>query len=81
MHAAHELGSFNLALAIAFAVGAVRPRLSAGLAWPCGIAAAGLLVTALADLAGGQAIGADEAQHLVALAGAALLAWQARHGR
>jgi predicted anti-sigma-YlaC factor YlaD len=78
LHAAHELGSFNLALAIAFAVGAVRPRLSAGLVWPCGIAAAGLLVTALADLAGGETIGADEAQHLVALAGAALLAWQAR---
>jgi predicted anti-sigma-YlaC factor YlaD len=80
MHAAHELGSFNLALAIAFAVGALRPRLSAGLAWPCGIAAAGLIVTALADLAGGETIGADEAAHLVALAGAALLAWQARPG-
>ena len=40
VHAAHELGSFDLALAIAFAVGAVRPKLSAGLAWPCAIAAA-----------------------------------------
>jgi predicted anti-sigma-YlaC factor YlaD len=76
VHAAHELGSFNLALAIAFAVGAIRPRLSAGLAWPCGIAATGLVTTAIADLIGGQAIGADEAQHLVALAGAALLVWQ-----
>ncbi len=78
VHAAHELGSFNLALAIAFAVGAVRPKLSAGLAWPCGIAAAGLVTTAIIDLIGGQAIGADEAQHLVALAGAALLVWQSR---
>jgi len=77
-HAAHELGSFNLALAIAFAVGAARPKLSAGLAWPCGIAAAGLVATAIIDLIGGQAIGADEAQHLVALAGAALLVWQSR---
>lgn len=76
VHAAHELGSFNLALAIAFAVGAIRPKLSAGLAWPCGIAAGGLVSTALVDLIGGQAIGADEAQHLVALAGAALLVWQ-----
>jgi predicted anti-sigma-YlaC factor YlaD len=76
MHAAHELGSFNLALAIAFAVGAVRPRLSAGLAWPCAIAAAGLVTTAIADMIGGQAIGADEAQHLVVLAGAAVLIWQ-----
>jgi hypothetical protein len=28
-HAAHELGSFDLALAIAFAVGAIRPACSA----------------------------------------------------
>jgi predicted anti-sigma-YlaC factor YlaD len=76
-HAAHELGSFDLALAIAFAVGAIRPALSAGLAWPCGVAAAGLVVTAAADLVGGQTIGADEAQHLIAVAGAALLCWQA----
>ncbi len=77
-HAAHELGSFDLALAIAFAVGAIRPALSAGLAWTCAIAAAGLAGTAIADLIGGQAIGADEAQHLIAVAGAVLLIWQAR---
>ncbi|HEY7146403.1 MAG TPA: zf-HC2 domain-containing protein [Streptosporangiaceae bacterium] len=52
-HAAHELGSFALALAIAFAVGAIRPALSAGLAWPCGIAATGLALTAIADVLGG----------------------------
>jgi hypothetical protein len=79
-HAAHELGSFDLALAIAFAVGAIRPALSAGLVWTCGIAAAGLAGTAIADLIGGQTFGADEAQHLVAVAGAALLIWQARIG-
>jgi predicted anti-sigma-YlaC factor YlaD len=77
-HAAHELGSFDLALAIAFAVGAIRPALSAGLAWPCGIAAGGLVGTAIVDLIGGQTIGADEAQHLIAAAGAVLLIWQAR---
>jgi predicted anti-sigma-YlaC factor YlaD len=78
VHAAHELGSFNLALAAAFAAGAIRPKLSAGLAWPCAVAAAGLVVTAVADLFSGQALGADEAMHLVAVAGAALLAWQSR---
>ena len=78
LHAAHELGSFDLALAIAFAVGAVRPALSAGLAWPCAIAAAGLAGTATVDLIAGQTFGADEAQHLVAVAGAVLLCWQAR---
>ena len=78
VHAAHELGSFDLALALAFAVGAVRPRLSAGLAWPCCVAALGLAGTALADVVAGQAFGADEAQHLVAVAGALLLFWQSR---
>jgi predicted anti-sigma-YlaC factor YlaD len=78
LHAAHELGSFDLSLAIAFAVGAIRPALSAGLAWPCAIAAAGLTGTAVIDTIGGQALGADEAQHLVAVAGALLLIWQAK---
>jgi predicted anti-sigma-YlaC factor YlaD len=78
LHAAHELGSFDLALAIAFAVGVVRPRLSAGLAWPCCVAALGLAGTAIADMAAGQTFGADEAQHLVAVAGALLLFWQSR---
>jgi len=77
-HAAHELGSFDLALAIAFIVGAVRPRLSAGLAWPCGIAAGGLVATAIIDMIAGQTFGVDEAQHLIALAGALLLLWQTR---
>jgi predicted anti-sigma-YlaC factor YlaD len=78
VHAAHELGSFDLALAIAFCVGAIRPALSAGLAWPCGIAAGGLVGTAIIDMIGGQTFGVDEAQHLIALAGALLLIWQAR---
>ena len=77
-HAAHELGSFDLSLAIAFAVGAVRPALAAGLAWPCSIAAAGLTGTALVDLINGQTLGTDEAQHLIAVAGALLLIWVAR---
>jgi predicted anti-sigma-YlaC factor YlaD len=77
-HAAHELGSFDLALAIAFAVGAIRPALSAGLAWPCCIAAGSLVGTAIVDMIGGQTVGADEAQHLIAAAGALLLLWQAR---
>ena len=41
-----------------------------------GMAAIGLVATAVADLVGGQAFGADEALHLVALAGAAVLVWQ-----
>jgi predicted anti-sigma-YlaC factor YlaD len=77
-HAAHELGSFDLSLAIAFIVGAAKPKLSAGLAWPCCIAALGLAVTAVTGMIAGQTVGADEAQHLIAIVGALLLLWQAR---
>jgi hypothetical protein len=42
------------------------------------MAAVGLVITAIADLISGQAVGADEALHLVALAGAAVLVWQYR---
>jgi predicted anti-sigma-YlaC factor YlaD len=80
-HAAHELGSFDLALAAAFIVGAWQPRLSQGLAWPCSFAAGALAATALVDIGMGQTPGADEAQHLVAIAGAALLCWAARARR
>jgi hypothetical protein len=37
--------------------------------------------TAVIDLIGGQTLGADEVQHLVAVAGALLLIWQARTNR
>jgi predicted anti-sigma-YlaC factor YlaD len=77
-HAAHELGSFDLSLAIAFIVGAARPKLSAGLAWPCCIAALGLAITAVTGMIAGQTVGADEAQHLIAIAGALLLLRQVR---
>jgi predicted anti-sigma-YlaC factor YlaD len=77
-HVAHELGSFDLALAVAFLVGALRPRLSSGLAWPCGFAAAGLLATALIDIGLGETPGIDELQHGIAVVGAALLFWGAR---
>jgi predicted anti-sigma-YlaC factor YlaD len=80
-HAAHELGSFDFALAIAFVIGAWRPALSEGLAWAAGVAALGLVGTALLDWTAGQTPGVDEAQHLVAAAGALLLVWQARHYR
>ncbi|HVT67294.1 MAG TPA: hypothetical protein VHF26_06065, partial [Trebonia sp.] len=42
------------------------------------IAAAGLAGTAIADMVNGQTPGADEAQHLVVVAGALLLIWQAK---
>lgn len=76
--AAHELGSFELSLAIAFVVGAAKPKLSAGLAWPCCIAALGLAVTAMIAMIDGQAVTAARAQHVITIVGALLLLWQAR---
>jgi predicted anti-sigma-YlaC factor YlaD len=80
-HAAHELGSFDLTLAVVFVIGAWRPHLSEGLAWAAGVAALGLLSTAVIDWVAGQTPGVDELQHLIAAVGAVLLIWQARDGR
>ncbi len=78
MHDMHELGVFDLALAVAFAVGAMRPRLAAGLAWPCAAAAAGLAITATIDLISRRTFELHELRHLIAIAGAVLLIWTAR---
>ena len=81
MHDLHELGVFDLALAVAFVVGAIRPRLAAGLAWPCVAAAAGLVVTATIDVIGHHTFELHELRHLLAVAGAVLLVWTARAAR
>jgi predicted anti-sigma-YlaC factor YlaD len=80
-HGMHEVAVFGLALAVAFIVGVVRPRVAPGLLWVAGAAAVGLLVTALADIIGHRTFGTHEAQHLVPIAGALLLAWIAHEQR
>jgi predicted anti-sigma-YlaC factor YlaD len=81
MHGDHELGVFDVTLGVAFAVGALRPKLAAGLAWPAGAAAAGLLVTATVDVIAHRTFELHELQHLIAVAGALLLFWAARDSR
>jgi predicted anti-sigma-YlaC factor YlaD len=81
MHGDHELGVFDVTLGVAFAVGAFKPKLAAGLAWPCGVAAAGLLVTATVDVIGHRTFEFHELQHLIAICGALLLCWSARDAR
>jgi predicted anti-sigma-YlaC factor YlaD len=81
MHDMHELGVFDLALAVAFAVGAMRPRLASGLAWPSVAAAAGLAITATIDVINHGTFELHELRHLIALAGAVLLVWTARADR
>jgi predicted anti-sigma-YlaC factor YlaD len=81
MHGDHELGVFDITLAVAFAVGAFRSRLAPGLAWPAGAAAAGLLITATVDVMGHHTFELHELKHLIAVAGALLLCWAARDAK
>jgi predicted anti-sigma-YlaC factor YlaD len=68
-HIAHEMGSFDAALAAGFLVAAWRPRRALGMRALVGVAAALLVVTAVIDLAAGRTSVGDEAPHLLAVAG------------
>jgi copper transport protein len=81
MHVAHELGSFDLALAAGFLAAARRPARAAGMLPLVGIAALCLIGTAAADLVGGHTDVVDEAPHLLAVVGWLLLRRLAGGGR
>ncbi len=81
LHDIHELATFDFALGVAFVVGAIRPRLAGGMAWPCCAAAFGLVATALVDVVGHRTFEMHELRHLIALVGAALLCLTARDER
>lgn len=72
-HVARELGAFTVAVALGFALAAVRPRLAAGMVPVAGIAAVLLLVTAGTDIASGATGVSDELPHLLELGGFLLL--------
>jgi predicted anti-sigma-YlaC factor YlaD len=73
IHIAHEMGSFDLALAVGFLVAAWRPSRARGMSAIVGVAALVLILTAVIDLAAGRTSPGDEAPHLLALAGWLLL--------
>jgi predicted anti-sigma-YlaC factor YlaD len=78
-HAARELGAFNLALAVGFAVAALRPAHARGMLPLVGVATACLIVLAAIDTATGQTTLWAEAPHLIAVAGLVLLYLTADH--
>ena len=80
MHGMHELGVFDFALAVAFLVGAVRPRLASGLAWPCCAAAFGLVATSAVDIVSHRTFETHELRHLIAIGGALLLCCRGHAG-
>jgi predicted anti-sigma-YlaC factor YlaD len=68
-HIAHEMGSFDAALAVGFLIAAWRPGRALGMRSLIGAAAVLLTLTGLIDLARGATDLNDEAPHLLALAG------------
>jgi predicted anti-sigma-YlaC factor YlaD len=81
VHASHELGAFELALAAGFAAAAMRPALARAMLPLAGVAAVTLAVLAFVDSALGYTTLIAETPHLITLAGAVLLFVLARTGR
>jgi predicted anti-sigma-YlaC factor YlaD len=72
-HVAHEVGAWNLALAVAFLAAASRPRTAGALVAPVGVFVAVLAVSAVSDAVAGSVDGGRLAAHLLVAAGLALL--------
>jgi len=77
-HIAHEMGSFDAALAVGFGVAAWRPERALGMRALVGAASALLVLTAVIDLAGGRTSPWEEAPHLLAVGGWLLIRYLAR---
>lgn len=73
VHASHELGAFELALAVGFVLAAFRPSLAKGMLPLAGVVSGTLIVLAFVDSALGYTTLSTEAPHLVTLLGALLL--------
>jgi predicted anti-sigma-YlaC factor YlaD len=72
-HVAHEVGAWNLALAVAFLTVATRPRTADALVAPVGVFVAVLAVVAASDAAGGDLALGRLLGHLLVASGLALL--------
>jgi predicted anti-sigma-YlaC factor YlaD len=72
-HLAHEVGAWNLALAVAFLAAATRPRTADALVAPVGIFVAVLGVAAIGDAAAGDLAAGRLAGHLLVALGLGLL--------
>jgi predicted anti-sigma-YlaC factor YlaD len=73
IHIAHEMGAFDMALAIGFLAAAWRPAHAKGMHVLVGAAALLLIGTAVIDIAAGRTTPAAETPHLLAIAGWILL--------
>lgn len=74
IHVAHEVGSFDAALAIGLLLAAIKPRFAAGML-PLVAAITGmLLITAASDVVTGRTLVSSEAPHLLDVFGLMLMA-------
>ena len=73
VHIAHEIGSWDFALAVAFMFAAWRPLRAIGLLPFVATLSFGLCLTAVVDLANGRAVAVLETSHLLELIGTVLL--------
>jgi predicted anti-sigma-YlaC factor YlaD len=79
-HVARELGAFNLALAVGFAVTALRPEHARGMRPLVGAATMCLIALSVIDTANGETTLSAETPHLIALVGLVLLHLLAERG-
>lgn len=75
VHNAHHLGGWDLAFAVGLLVVALQPWRARGLLPMAGALAGVMIITAVIDLAGGNAVGMAESTHLLEITGVLLL-WQ-----
>jgi predicted anti-sigma-YlaC factor YlaD len=73
IHVSHEMGSFDMAVAVGFLVAAWRPARAQGMRALLGVAALLLVATAALDLAQGRTSVGDEVPHLLVVGGWLLL--------
>jgi predicted anti-sigma-YlaC factor YlaD len=73
IHIAHEVGAWDLALAIGFVFAAWRPLRAIGLLPFAAALSGGLILTACIDVMHGRAVALTETTHLLELVGTALL--------
>lgn len=73
VHIAHEVGAWDLALAVGFLFAAWRPLRAVGMLPFVAALSAGLLLTAVVDIANGKTPALLELTHVLELVGTALL--------
>jgi predicted anti-sigma-YlaC factor YlaD len=73
LHAAHELGSWEIALAVGLLLAAWQPRRAAGLLPFAVVLAGAMIVTATMDILSGHVPAVSESQHILDLLGVGAL--------